>query len=329
MTKSLLFLSIAAVLLTSCGKPNNPEDYTGGYQIAEKFETPGFSNDIIKDGDYCYVTQGEAGLLVVDASNPKNLSQISLTTHNVKGYSDRIAKKDETIYIGAGTYGVTVVNVADVSHPFVTLYNMNIKPSRALYVMDDYLITAINAIGVKISWLKNPTHPDIRGQFHTDGYAKSTLATQDRSKLFVATGEMGLSIFDISNWEEGYGSYPLLSSIGLPGYAENIYLMEEQSLAFVTCGKKGLQVVDYSDLSNVHIVGSYDSGGYAFELAYQDNKIYMTAKGGGLHIIDVTSPTNPTVLGIIDSEYALGVSLDDTYIYVADKEEGILVIEKP
>ncbi len=38
----------------------------------------------------------------------------------------------------------------------------------------------------------------------------------------------------------------------------------------------GLFIVDYSDSANVKIIGSYSTGGYAKEVVYKNNKVYVT-----------------------------------------------------
>jgi hypothetical protein len=314
-------------LVASCGKPNDPSDYTGGYKIVKKLATAGDSNDVIKDGNLCYLTQGEGGLLIVDVSNPSNPTKVSSLSEGVRGYSIKIAKKEDIVYITANSYGVSVVDVSNTSAPEVTSSNLNMKPAKNLHVMGDYLITAISEQGFKMAYLEEPAYPDIRGLTHTNGYAKGVTTSADASTLFVATGEMGLSLFDISVIDDGYGTYPHLGWMDLPGYAESIALKEDASIAFVACGDAGLQIVDYSNTSNLKVIGSYDTGGHANEIKYQNGKVYITAESGGLQIFDVSDASEPKLLGIIDTEDANGLDIDQDYIYVADTEEGLIIVE--
>lgn len=77
----------------------------------------------------------------------------------------------------------------------------------------------------------------------------------------------------------------------------------------------------------VEIIGSYDGSGYAKELMLVDNKIYMTASG--VQIIDVANPNSPFLIGQVVTEYSLGVDADEDYIYVADEDEGLIIISIP
>ncbi len=50
---------------------------------------------------------------------------------------------------------------------------------------------------------------------------------------------------------------------------------------------------------------------------------------GGLQIIDVSDFTNPKLIGVVDTEFALGLDMDDEFIYVADEDEGLIIISIP
>lgn len=336
MKKYKLFalLLIGLSLLWGCGKPTTPEsvepiDLTGGYKIVTKFQTPGYSQDVLKKDNLLYMAQGEGGLLILDITDPKSPKTVSATVENVRGYSAKIDIKDSVVFLAAGGFGVTVINVADPYEPVVTFANLPMKPAKSFYIMGDYLFTAISEQGVYIADISYPTYPDPRGVTEAPGYARGISVTNDSAFLLVACGEVGLSIFDMSNFDEGWGIFPLVSWTDTPGYAESITILDDESLAFMACGTAGLQIIDYSDTANMQIVGSYDGVGYAKDLIYKNQKIYLTAEKGGLQIIDVSSVTSPKLLGIIATEYALGLDIDDKYIYVADEVEGLIIISIP
>lgn len=328
MIKTVIRIIIASLVLISCGKPNDPEDYTGGYKVVKKHQTAGYANDLIVRENLCYIAQGEGKLGIVDVSDPTNPVTITNYSESIRGYSTKIEKKDHVIYLSAGGFGVSVVDVLDPLNPVVSTSNINIKPAKNLHIMQDYLVTSIGENGFNMTYIGNPVYVDIRGTTHTDGYVSGLTTSADQTKLFATTGEIGLSVYDISVLEDGYGIYPVIGSINLPGYVETIVLNEDESLAFIACGSAGLQIVDCSDVNNLSIIGNLNTGGYTKELVYENNKIYLTTGSAGLQIIDVTDVSNPKLLGVVESEYALGLDIDDNYIYVADEEEGLIIIAK-
>ena len=330
----ILLLLLGLTLLTNCGKPNEaeslfPEDISGGYKVVSKFITAGYSQDLLIKDSLVYIAQGEGGLMIVNVADPKNPKTVSITSEDVRGYSTKIAIKDSAIYLAAGSFGVTVLNIARPETPIGTASNLSMKPAKNIYILGDYMFTAVSEQGVKIAEVSFPTQPDIRGGVQTTGFGQGVATNVDSSYLLVANGELGLEIFDISNFQGGFGIYPQVGWTDTPGYAEAVIVSENESIAFMACGVGGLQIIDFSDTSDVHIIGSYDGVGYAKELNYHSQRIYMTAELGGLQIIDVSDLTKPSLIGMIETEFALGVDNDENYIYVADEDEGLIIISIP
>lgn len=329
----VLLLSVIG-LLWSCGKPTTPEniippDVSGGYKIVTKYPTSGYAQDVLKKDDLLYLAQGEGGLEIVNVSNPENPETVSITSEGVRGYSIKVAMLDTVVYLAAGSFGVTVIDVADVLDPIVTAANTSMKPAKNLHIMGNYLFTAVSEIGVKISDVSYPSQPDPRGDINTIGFAYAVATSADSNYLFVACGEMGLEIIDISDFQQGYPIYRQVGWVDTPGKAEAVTLLEEESLAFMACGTSGLQIINYADTNNIHIVGSIDVAGYVKDLIYKDHKIYQTAELAGLQIIDVSDATEPKLIGVVETEFALGLDMDDHYIYVADEDEGLIVVSIP
>jgi hypothetical protein len=332
MSKYLSIVFAGLIMITGCGKPSDPESLKpedAGYKIVSHIPSSGFANDVVKNDSMLYIAQGEGGLLIYDITSPEQPEMVSLTTGLLRGYAGKIAIKDSAIYLAANTFGINVVDVRDPDTPVVTVTNLGIKPAKNFHVMGNYLFTAISEQGVGIADISFPAEPDIRGQFATTGYAYGLVTSADTNYLFVAGGEMGLSIYNISNFQNGYGIYAQIGWCDTPGDAEAIILDESKSLAYMACGTSGLQILDYSDTLNIFIAGSYDSAGYAKDLLLENNRIYLSAELGGLQIIDVTDATSPKLLGAVATNMALGSDMDDHYIYLADEDEGVLVISKP
>ena len=332
MNRNLALFISGIILMAGCGKPNDPESLIpgdAGYKVVATIPTSGFANDVIKDGDLIYVAQGEGGLSIYNVSAPSSPQLVSLTTDKLRGYAGKIAMQDSTVYLAANTFGINVVDVRDPDTPVVTVTNLGIKPAKSFHIMGKWLLTAISEQGVGIGEISYPTEPEIRGQFPTVGYAYGLVTSADSNRLFVAGGEMGLSIYNISNFQEGYGIYPLAGWCDTPGDAEAIMIDESRSLAFLACGTAGLQILDYSDTTNIFIAGTFDSAGYAKDLIYQNNLVYLSAELGGLQIIDVTDITAPKLLGAIPTKFGLGLDMDEDYIYLADEDAGIMIISIP
>jgi hypothetical protein len=335
--KLFVLVLISAGMFAGCGKPKDPESIEpetepdGGYKIVAKLTTSGNAQDVIKNGNYLYMALGEGGLLIVDVTDPENPEVVKQITENVRGYSSKIAFKDSIVYLAAGTYGITVVDVTDPLQAGVNGWYVNIvTPAKNLFTMGEYLFTAISEKGIQILNIKkNLSLPDARANITTIGYANGVITSADDSTLFIACGEMGLSIFDMSHWQDGYGLYPQTGWCDTPGYAEDVALQEDGSIAYLACGTEGVHAVSYADTADIHLAGSFITNGYAKELRYEDRKIFVTTGLRGVQVIDVSNVSGPEILGVIATANARGFDMDEKYLYVADEAEGLVIISRP
>ena len=203
------------------------------------------------------------------------------------------------------------------------------KPARSVFVYDDFLLVPVSELGVKIAELSFPTQPDIRGSVYTEGFARGLDISADSSLLFVVSGEIGLTVFGISNFLNGWGNYPKKGEVILSGYAESISLSDEHSLAYIACGSAGLEIVDYSDLTDIKVVSTLNVNGYAGDLEVIDDMVYLSSGKGGLHLIDVSDPLRPEQIGTFYLEQANGLDYDDNYLYITDESDGLVIISRP
>ena len=326
----ILILSLA--LLVSCGTPNEPESIIGGdggYKIVSKFTTSGYAQDVVVNDTLAFVTQGEGGLMIINISDRKAPEELSSVIQDLKGYSNKVAIKDSVVYISAGSFGASVVDAADPVNPIITATNLALKPAKGFDVWENFLFTAVGEYGFKISEIGYPTQPDIRGETSTPGFAQAVYVSSDRNYLLVACGEMGFSLFNISELQSGWGTYPMTDWVDIPGYAEDVVAHPTLPYAFLACGTGGLFVVDYSDSADVKIIGSYSTGGYAKEVVFKDNIAYVTTGLRGLQIFDVSNLYSPVRIGTVQTKLAKGLAVDDKYIYVADESEGLVIISIP
>ena len=75
---------------------------------------------------------------------------------------------------------------------------------------------------------------------------------------------------------------------------------------------------------NVELVGT--TGGAVYDVFVQDNYAYVCA--GGLLILDVSAPSNPTNVGYVAlPDMACGVYVQDGLAYVADHSSGLRIID--
>ena len=329
----LAVLFLILVFLIACGTPNDPESIMGGdggYKIVSKFVTSGSAQDVVVKDTIAYVTQGEGGLILISVSNQKLPKQLSnVTQKDLKGYSNKIASNDTVLFISAGAWGVSSIDISDPLYPAAKFSNVPIKPAEGMVIVGDFLFTAIGEEGFQIAKIDAGYYLDPRGKTSTQGFAQAVCVTADTNYLLVACGEMGFAIHDISYLATGEGDYTLIGYTDTPGYAEDVVSHPTLPYAFMACGTGGFYIIDYSDSANVKVVGSYSTQGYAKEVVYKDGKAFVTTGQRGLQIFDVTNVTSPIRLGTVQTQLAMGLAADDKYVYVADEKDGLVIISIP
>ena len=87
-------------------------------------------------------------------------------------------------------------------------------------------------------------------------------------------------------------------------------------------------MVDISDPGNPVVVASADIDGMADGIDYHDGKVFVAAHTGGLKVFDVSDPTDPRATGSLETPFANGVFVTDSYVYVADRDWGLVVAEE-
>lgn len=144
----------------------------------------------------------------------------------------------------------------------------------------------------------------------------------DGAFAYVAAGEGGLAIVDISN-----PTQPLLKATHeTPGYAEGIAV--SGNYAYVADGPAGLRVVDVSDRNAPKNVGAAFSFDYAFDVALTGHHAYIAAASAGLLIVDVAAPGAPVEVGRLDTPgFAYGIAVSGGTAYLAEGWSGVRVID--
>ncbi len=185
---------------------------------------------------------------------------------------------------------------------------VQIKVSRSVY---SGLVLFFLMLATGICSADN-VNVDIVGQF--SGEVFDVAVAGDHA--YLGQGQ-DLVILDISD-------VAALSEVGRVSSVSEIYgIAVSGDHACIANGENGIAMVDISNPSSPTILGSYDTDGFARDVAMSGNYAYV-ADGIGLVIVDISVPSSPTLTGTYDTiGFATGVTVSDNYAYVADDGKGI------
>jgi hypothetical protein len=144
--------------------------------------------------------------------------------------------------------------------------------------------------------------------------------------IFLADGRYGLKIFQHqgSRTPMQLGE---LATLRLPGDA--LRLSVRNGLAAVALGTGGLAIVDVSDPSRPYLRSVLRPGGTTLDVELKDDHAYLACSSKGVIVADLSDPTLPVPRWQHQEGYARRLHLGHGRIYVADQDEGLLILADP
>ncbi|MBT3232940.1 MAG: choice-of-anchor D domain-containing protein [Calditrichaeota bacterium] len=309
MLKSNLVFFITAVLI--CGSLNA--------EILEigSFNTPGDANDIVVVGEFAYVADNQAGLRIIDISNPEDPAEIGFV--DTPGSALSVVVSGDIALIGDGPRGLIIVDISNPEEPEVigSFADECIINGVAIDGESAYLSDVIG--GFRVLDISDPENPRQLAEIETPDVAQDVFVSGNFA--YVADRLSGMIVFDISDPSnpEEVGVY------NSPGEAMSIAV--ENNIAYIADEIDGLQIVSVRRPEGPSRYGRLDTEGFAYGVAVSGNYAFIADGSEGLKIVNISDPREPELIGGFDTpETSYKVAVSDGLIYLADGESGIRVI---
>jgi hypothetical protein len=97
--------------------------------------------------------------------------------------------------------------------------------------------------------------------------------------------------------------------------------------AYIAADRAGFFIVDASDKYNPVTVTQINTSGRANDVHVVGDYAFIADASRGLRIIDVSDPYSAYIVATYDTPYAYGVYADSNFIYLCDRDEGLMVFE--
>lgn len=143
--------------------------------------------------------------------------------------------------------------------------------------------------------------------------------------LFISEGDLGWSIFDITN----ILTPELLASMSTGSRVNELAVSGEY--LYLAAGNEGVQIYDISDPTNPVEAGRFSNGNY-FEKVYPIGKyLYVFEDGLGIRVLDVSDKFNPEATDLVEIKGSVRSMISyDTYLYLGiNGDSRILDISDP
>jgi hypothetical protein len=256
-------------------------------------------------GSRAFVANAEAGLLVLDISNPSQPTRVgSLAT---SGQARAIQVVGNTAYVAHLSSGLQIFDVSNPSTPILLGGYDTPGQGLAVAVSGTTVAIADGNSGLQLVNVSNPSAPVFLGAYDTPGNAEDVQIVGSRA--FVADGSGGLQIISISD-----PTRP--SSIGQLQPREEVNQVEiVGNLAFLG-SYAGLLIVDVTDPALPRPKGAYDVRGLVRGLEVVGNYVFLIG-WDRLTVIDFSNPELPRLVSRYISSWGVtggDVSGDHAYL---------------
>ncbi len=297
-------------------------------------------------GNYAYVAGYLGGLDIIDISDPSNPFLTGNYTGKVIDASYDVWVKDNFAFVGNGN-GLEILDVSNPSNPTSTGFGSTPGLGLGVHVSGNHAYISNDSGGLRIFDVSNAANPSETGYFDNSCFLQGMDISGNYA--YLADYWYGMQIFDISNPSSPNPVASYASSIGVRDVCVNnnyAYLTDANGVNILNisnptspflAGKyekyfaseievKGnyayvifidqLNIIDISNPSAPSLKGSYNGLTNGQGLFVQGNYAYVADSQAGFFILNISNPSNPTLVSNCYSGYTIDVHVDGQYAYV-------------
>lgn len=325
--------------------------------VAGNFATTGSANGTAIAGTTLYVARGVNGLGIYNVTNPSAVTLLG--TYATPSFCTFVQVRGNYAYL-AGNFGLMIV---DVTNPAAPVLRGTLSVGDATYEMSfvgDELYLAGLTGGYRLD-VSDPTAPRVLAQ---TGVANSFSIAVEGSTAFLAERYMGLRVLSAAQlqpllliptagfsnrlhlqgnflhvvdlgggvriWDLSDPAHPALASdTNTPANSQDLALAG--NLSFVVNSSNagsGLWTLDVSNPASPVVLSTYNTGGAAYGVEAQDDRLYVANGNSGLLVLNVANPASPSSLGSLPTtSQAFDVRVQGTIAYVATFGAGLASIQ--
>ena len=279
----------------------------------------GSIEDVLISGSHAYIATGEAGLHIVDVSDPTY--PVKVGSYDTSGYTEGLALNGQYVYVADGPNGLRVLDVSVPGNPMEVGCACSLDYAFGVAVVGRYAHVAAGGAGLAVVDISNPEAPIEIGSYDTPGYAYGIAAAGDIA--YIADGWEGLRLIDVTSPNQPVE----ITRYDSPGWAMGVEV--EGSTLYLADAFAGLRVLDISSITRPVEIGAFEiPDGHAEDLAVSDGTVYVADRNLGLHVIDMSIPTECELIASYSPiGFADGVALSGEYAYVAAGQFGLRIVD--
>jgi len=338
------------VVIYDVSNPQNPE-------IKGSIPTDYFTQDVVIHNKKLFVTDDGKGLSIYDLEEPKSPKLEGELPTPGKGDGVYVDGEKQYAYIADHNRGLRIINVKDPETPTEDGFFDMPTNVTDLVVSDNelaYLADKAGIWAVSLADHKNPIPKDLLKTTSAPNSIAlgSILSFQDKSGADKGSDEIleletsRFALFtvppDVNDPNSKTHQMNLvditkdsLSPEILASYDkfENVNDVNVRGIyAYVADGFAGVKILVISDTEKIEHVGDFKTHGFATNVDFTGNYMYVTTSNDKLEIANIMDPIDPSRVNPVNSMNDIlnnpqGVTLVSDFAYVSDFGNGLYVFD--
>ncbi|KAA3618710.1 MAG: T9SS C-terminal target domain-containing protein [Calditrichaeota bacterium] len=279
-------------------------------------------------GNYAYVADGNKGLRILDISDSKNTTEVSLLgTGSYFAPAQDIAISGNFAFVAISYGGLITVDISDPANP-TQIDSVGTKEyANGIAINGNKAFISNGFDGMRIFDISNPADLSSVGSFDISGWAEGIAISGN--DVYIADNHFGLHAISASNSANPQAA----GFFATANTARNITV--NGNYAYVADGIAGMAILDVSDPAKPIDLSFFQPGSSARDIFIVGTTAFLAAGSAGLRIVDISDPANPTEIGSYDiakygsgntSGYAHEVFVRGDYAYVAAGYQGLIIL---
>ena len=279
-------------------------------------------------GDLAYLGTNSLGLQIVSLANPA--APLLLSTLPQVGPVYALHVIGNLVYMASLDKGLQIANVSDPRNPYVVSGTHIAGWCVDLDVVGDLVYMASQNSGLYIYRVADPANP----QFVSFDRCTPLAIAVRGDYAYISDGDVNnlLRVYDVSVPEAPWqiNRTPALRprELALAG-----------NYAYIGTLETGVRVIDIADPGRAFETGYRELVGEAVGVTAADQRLYVSAGGSGLYILDTWTPQQPMLISNwpapgrlvppdahFQKGYVLRARVEGDMVYALDKNNGLYIL---
>ncbi len=275
--------------------------------------------EVVRVGDYAYLVAGNK-LHVIYTLNPTAPSVVG--SLEFAKTTQSLATKQNLAFIGGGDGGLIIVDISSPANPTQIAQVDTIGYTEGVAVSGDYVFATTGG-DLVIFNIATPSTPVWEFSFPVAGWTQNISISG--SFAYLSDYDNGIYVLNISN-----PASPVQVGYASTGY-RTTKVVFDGDYAFVSNGDS-MRVLNISTPSSPQIITGVAMQDRAVNISIGIQKAFVADRNFGLHCIDISNPSNPTIIHqapIVPpaTGSAYNVFYTDNKAYVSYGTSGLRIID--